>query len=71
MKRKDGGLGCGETMIHGAIQKLSTDSVKLVDSGKSISTQKETREGLDRETSLLEDTLNQSMTVVLGKRSDG
>ena len=66
MKSKDGGLGCGEAMIHGAIQELSTDSVKLVDNGKSISTRKETREGLD-----LEDTLNQSMTVVLGKRNDG
>ena len=71
MKSKDGGLGCGEAMIHGANQELSTDSVKLVDSRKSISTRKETREGLDRETSLLEDTLNQSMTVVLGKRNDG
>ena len=71
MKSKDEGLGCGEAMIHGAIQELSTDSVKLVDSRKIISTRKETREGLDRETSLLEDTLNQSMTVVLGKRNDG
>ena len=67
MKSKDGEVGCCETMIHGVIQELSTDSVKLVDNGKSISTQRETREGLDRETSILEDTLNQSMTVVSGK----
>lgn len=45
MKSKDGGLGCGEAMIHGAIQELSTDSVKLVDNGKSISTRKEARGG--------------------------
>lgn len=67
MKEEEGERGCYETVIHGAIPKSSTDSLKSADSGKCISTQMETRDGLDRETSILEDTLNQSMTVTIGE----
>lgn len=70
MNREDGGRGCGDEMIHGTIQELSTDPVKSLDSGWCISTQKETRDGLDREMSIMEDTLNQSMTVVTGECTD-
>ena len=70
MKDEEGERGCCETLIYGSIQELSTDSAKSLNGGGYISAQKGAKEGLDREMSIMEDTLNQSMTVVTGRGNE-